>query len=45
MVVMGSDGLWDRIDNVELVEIVQGVKDQGSVGEELFAKCSEVLLA
>lgn len=41
---MGSDGLWDRMDNIELVEIMQGLKEQGFQGEEWFAKSSEILL-
>lgn len=32
-IIMGSDGLWDRMDNIELVEIMQQLKEQGIQGE------------
>lgn len=26
LIVMGSDGLWDRMDNIEIVECIEDLK-------------------
>ena len=44
LIIMGSDGLWDRLDNVEIVEIIEDLKEKGFEGEEWFGKSTEVLL-
>ena len=32
MIIMGSDGIWDKIENVEAVEIMKNIYTNGKKG-------------
>ncbi len=42
--MIGSDGLWDRIENREIVEMMKGIHEKGARGEEWLGASSEIML-
>lgn len=44
LIVIGSDGLWDRLENKEVVEMLKAIQPQGVSGEEWYSKGAEQLL-
>lgn len=43
MIVMASDGLWDKFDNSEVGTLLNKILDEHS-GEEYYSKSAEALL-
>ena len=42
--MIGSDGVWDKFDNTEVVELTKSVYEERSNDEDWYAKVSEAIL-
>ena len=45
MVVIGSDGLWDKFDNTEVAEVAKAYLDKEGHGDTWYTKATGTLLA
>jgi len=43
-IMIGSDGVWDKIDNTEIVELCKGVYEDNKNSESWYGRSAEVIM-